>query len=78
MKRFFGIALFALALSPLVGCAARGYHRYGPPPPPPPPREAMMGRHHHQDRVWVPGHYRWNGHRYRWVPGRWVKGSPWR
>jgi hypothetical protein len=72
MKRMFGIIAFALALSPMAGCAARGYHRFGPPPPPPPPREAMVGRFH-AGRVWIPGHYRWTGHRYRWVQGRWAK-----
>lgn len=38
-----------------------------PPPPPPmteyyPPRPAYAV-------VWVPGHWRWNGHRYIWVRG---------
>jgi hypothetical protein len=23
--------------------------------------------------VWVPGHWRWNGHRHVWVDGHWVR-----
>ncbi len=72
MKRLFGIVIFALSLSTTVGCAARGFARFGPPPPPPPPREAMVG-HFHAGRVWVPPYYRWTGHRHVWVAGRWVK-----
>ena len=72
MKKLLGIGVFALALSTTVGCAVRGYSRYGPPPPPPPPREAMV-RGSHGGRVWVPGYYRWTGNRYRWVEGRWMK-----
>ena len=70
MKRFFGIVVFALTLSTMVGCAARGYGRFGPSSPPPPRREAMVERHHAR-RVWVPGHYRWTGHRHVWVGGHW-------
>lgn len=70
-KRLLGIAVLALGLT-TVGCATRGYRRYGPPPPPPPPREAVIG-HAHDGRVWVPGHYRWDGRRYKWVKGRWAR-----
>ena len=70
MKRLLGIGVVALALSTTVGCAVRGYGRFGPPPPP--PREAMVGRSH-AGRVWVPGYDRWTGHRYRRVEGRWMK-----
>jgi len=62
MKRLFGIVIFALALSTMVGCAARGYGRFGPP------REGSYA-----GRVWVPGYDRWRGDRYRWVEGRWMK-----
>lgn len=65
MKRLFGIAVFALALSTTVGCAAR---RFGPPPP----RGAMVQRSY-PGRVWIPGYQRWTGNRYRWVEGRWVR-----
>lgn len=68
-KRLLGIAILALGLT-TVGCATRGYRRYGPPPPHH-RREVVV--HVHKDRVWVPGHYRWDGHRYKWVKGRWVR-----
>lgn len=45
--------------------------RTGPPAPrqeiivaAPGPREQF---------VWDPGHWRWTGHDYDWVPGRWIK-----
>jgi len=72
MKRLIEPGVVALALATAVGCAARGYARFAPPPPPPPPREAMMYRPQGA-LVWVPGYYRWDGHRYKWVRGRWVK-----
>ena len=72
MKKLLGIGVFALALSTTVGCAMRGYGRFGPPPPPPLPREAMMGRSH-AGLVWVPGYNRWTGNHYRRVEGRWLK-----
>ena len=72
MKRTFGIVLFALTLSTMAGCAARGYGRFGPPAPPYPPRGAMAERYN-AGRVWIPGYDRWTGNRYRWVQGRWVK-----
>ncbi|WP_431274307.1 YXWGXW repeat-containing protein [Variovorax ureilyticus] len=43
----------------------------GPPPvrhePVPPPRPGY---------VWAPGHYEWNGHRYVWYRGDWMRGRP--
>jgi hypothetical protein len=43
-------------------------------PPPPPPRNAgVIGRPPHPGFVWTPGFQRWNGRRYQWVPGRWVR-----
>ena len=66
MKRLLGIVIFALALSAMIGCAARGYGRFGPP------RGAMVERSH-SGRVWVPGYDRWTGDRYRPVEGRWMK-----
>ena len=71
MKRVLGIGIFALALTTTAGCAARGFARFGPAPPPPP--RGVMVMHAHAGLVWVPGHYRWTGHRYRRVQGRWVR-----
>ncbi len=70
MKKLFGIVTFALMLSTTVGCAVRGYGRYGPPPRP--LRGAVVERSR-GGLVWIPGYYRWTGHRDRWVEGRWVK-----
>jgi hypothetical protein len=61
MKRFLGIVIFAMALSTVVGCAARGYGRFGPP-----------AERSYAGRVWVPGYDRWTGDRYRRVDGRWM------
>ncbi|MDI3261352.1 YXWGXW repeat-containing protein [Aerosticca soli] len=45
--------------------------RVAPPPPryapPPPPRRGY---------VWVPGYWRWEGHRHVWVEGYWVRERP--
>lgn len=46
-----------------------GRHMHRPPPPPP-------RYERHRPRVghaWVGGHWRWQGHRYVWIPGHWVK-----
>jgi hypothetical protein len=68
MKRLFGIGILALGLTAGVGCAAHRYGHYGPPPP-----RAAIVVHGQAGRVWVPGYYRWTGHRYRWVEGRWMR-----
>ena len=44
--------------------------RFGPPPPPPYARPVPPPR---RGRVWVEGHYRWNGRRYVWEEGHWVR-----
>jgi hypothetical protein len=72
MKQSLVTGLFAVAL--VIGAtdgrvaAAQVVVRVGPPPAvverPGPPL--------HPGWVWIPGYYRWNGHRYLWVPGRWV------
>jgi hypothetical protein len=71
MKKWMGIGVLALTMTAAAGCAVRSYHSYGPPPPPPPP--GAMVAHGHAGRVWIPGYYRWTGHGYRWVPGRWAR-----
>jgi hypothetical protein len=72
MKRLMVVGALALALYTTVGCAVRSYGRFGPPPPPQTPREAMAPRLH-AGFVWVPGYYRWTGHGYRYVSGRWLR-----
>ncbi len=39
--------------------------RYEAPPPPPPERAELV--------VWDPGHWRWNGRDWAWVPGRYIE-----
>ncbi len=43
---------------------------------PPKPRHAAVlhVKKPHKHAVWIPGHWKWNGHRYVWVKGRWVRG----
>ncbi len=41
--------------------------------PPKPKRVTVVKVHPHRRAVWVPGHWRWTGHRYVWVHGRWIK-----
>lgn len=68
MKKLILAGLCGLILS--IGTAnAQVVVRIGPPAPiverpGPPPRTGF---------VWVGGYHRWNGQRYVWVPGRWVR-----
>ncbi|PWW44363.1 YXWGXW repeat-containing protein [Melaminivora alkalimesophila] len=41
-------------------------------PPPPPPRYERVPSPR-RGMVWSQGHWEWRGHRYAWVPGRWVQ-----
>lgn len=68
MKRLFGIGVFALALAAGDAKAAEVFVRIGPPPP---HREVVVRRPGPR-HVWVPGYYRFSGHRYRWTRGRWA------
>ena len=68
MKRLLSIGIFALALTAGSANAVEIYVRFGPPRP---PREVMMVRPG-PGYVWVPGNYRWNGHRHKWRKGYWA------
>ncbi len=82
IKTYLSTVMLSLLLLTTVelsttGCAARVvYVRKAPPPPRVevrPPRPAVHA-------VWIPGHWRWNGHAYVWVAGRWnmhPKGKVW-
>jgi hypothetical protein len=64
------IALFLAALSAQM-TLAQGVVRVAPPPP---PRNAVaVGRPPHPGYVWTAGYQRWDGRRYVWVPGQWVR-----
>jgi hypothetical protein len=39
---------------------------------PPPPR-VIVAPAARRGHVWVPGYWRWNGHRHVWVKGHWVR-----
>jgi len=70
MKSLFRcIALLLLALTAQVTLAQVVVRV----PPPPPPRGAIAVRPPRPGFVWTPGYQRWNGRRYVWVPGRWVR-----
>jgi len=43
------------------------------PFPPPPPRPEHLPPKPDDDAVWVDGEWDWDGTRYRWVRGSWVK-----
>lgn len=66
MRRTLWTGIFALFLT--AGMAGAQVIAVAPPPP---PREvvpvAPAARY-----VWVPGYYRYYGHAYAWVPGRYV------
>lgn len=42
---------------------------------PPPPRHEAVPRPR-RGMVWEGGHWEWRGHRYAWVPGRWLQARP--
>ncbi len=71
-------AFVAALLSGVATASAQGY-------PPPPPGSAPMAPPAPQAEIvpapppgpvaviWQPGHWRWNGYQYVWVPGRYVR-----
>lgn len=59
-----------LAVAGSHSAEAQGYPPIPPPQyerAPPPPPGAF---------IWQPGHWRWNGYRYVWFPGRYVPRGP--
>jgi len=42
-------------------------------PPPPPPLVRVVPRSPGRNYVWVPGGWVWNGYRYNWQNGYWVR-----
>ena len=70
LSRIAGLALLTgLLWTPSASASPQVYVRIGPPPvvvervPPPP----------YPGYVWVGGHHYWNGARYVWVRGGWVR-----
>src|SRR5215467_3218484 len=63
----------AFCLTLLTGQLALAQAIVRVPPPPPPRNAGMAGKPPHPGYVWTTGYQRWDGQRYRWVPGRWVR-----
>src|SRR5437764_2441180 len=80
MKRLLlAVPVLAAALT-AVGCAAgyRGYSGYGGGygyvrVAPPPPRAEVYGYAPGPGYVWAPGYWAWDGGRYHWRSGSWVR-----
>ena len=64
------IALFLAALTAQLTLAQTVVRV---PPPRPPTHARAIGRPPQPGFVWTAGYHRWNGRRYVWVPGRWVR-----
>lgn len=77
MLQRWKIALFsfALATTPIIGCASapaqggRVYIREGPPPV----RREVIVERPGPDFVYIRGHWGYGGGGYVWVPGRWER-----
>ena len=71
MRLRAALAAVLLVSSTALATAQPVAYPPNPYPPPPPPRaEVVPGARH--GYVWEPGHYRWTGSAYVWVPGRWI------
>lgn len=60
-----GVVLLAF----LAGCAATVYA----PAPPPPPKAEVKPDAPNPRAAWISGHWSWDGHKYVWKSGYWVK-----
>lgn len=70
MKKLLMAALLAAMLIPATGFAEVGVVVRVRPPAPVVERPGPIPR---RGFVWIGGYQRWNGARYVWVPGRWVR-----
>jgi hypothetical protein len=69
LKNMMVAVVGGLILSASLSSPAQVVVRVGPPAG---PRE-VVPRSPHNGWVWQPGFYRWDGRRYNWYPGRWVR-----
>jgi hypothetical protein len=67
VKKIILSALLALCMAP-AAVMAQVMVRVAPPAP----IVEVHDRPPHPGWVWNDGYYRWNGHKYIWVKGRWV------
>jgi hypothetical protein len=69
LQRNLTALILAGALAGFTGCAGTVYV----PAPPPAPRAEVQPSCPGPDVVWVKGHWKWNGRKYKWVDGHWAK-----
>jgi len=68
VKKIILSALLALCMAP-AAVMAQVVVRVAPPAP----IVEVHDRPPHEGWVWIDGYHRWNGHRYVWVHGHWVR-----
>ncbi len=74
MTRRLRLVLLTVFLAGLFGgCASTMYV----PTPPPPPRVEKRTARPGPGKMWVEGHWKYNGHKYVWVSGGWRKQGAW-
>lgn len=70
VKKYILSALLVLCMAPAAVMAQAGVVVRTAPPA---PIVETHDRPPHRGWVWIDGYHRWNGHRYVWVRGRWVR-----
>ena len=78
IKKILIAGFFAMLIAP--GVSEAGPRIYVKIRPPKTKVLVVKLRMPYRNAVWVAGYHKWNGHRYVWVRGRWVKprkGSVW-
>ncbi len=74
--------VFGLTLAAVLAVGSLGPAVAQPPyPPVPPPRYEIVPPRPGPHAAWMPGHWNWNGTRYVWIRGhyvrRWPRGGHW-
>ncbi|WP_338760783.1 YXWGXW repeat-containing protein [Massilia sp. METH4] len=72
MKKLLIAAMFAASLGAVGAPALAATEIVVVRKAPPPPRHEVVPQARH-GYVWTPGYWNWNGHRYAWVRGKYVK-----
>lgn len=68
MNKCLKLLCMAVLALPLASAAHAQYATSAPPPP----VAEQPGPTPYGGAAWIPGHQRWNGRRYVWVPGHYV------
>jgi len=74
MKNLLATALIGASVSMVAVPAAAAVDVYVQVAPPEPRFERVPSPR--RGYVWAPGHWEWNGHRYYWVGGTWLRERP--